>query len=522
MTTVVVDLTVAAIGARCDARTYRGPAAVYVDTWDPVPGGIRYGDDAVAAAGRRPRRVEPYPLAWIDDAALVLAGRLVAVDDLVTGLLRDGVGRVCPSGADLLVLTVPSHWGSRRRARLRSCAEGVAPRLVLVETAVAVWAGSGPGGDRAVVLESGPLGSATTLVAGGRVRGCALDAELLPQDLDRPDGAARAADLVGAVVEGDWAVSEVLVAGTAPESLQFEWALRERGLTGVVDVAAPDAALRGAERVGPDVAQVEAGAEAAANRAGVVDPAVERARVDVRPGPPPAEADADGPPAPRRASGRKLAALAAALLVIAVAGAWLIWPRSNDAVTAEPAVTEVPTATAQTPIRGSSAVPLPSTVQGSSAARPSPSPSTSTPQARTVTDHRVSLQVPKSWWETDREAVGRGSRVRVEGPDGSRLMLVQNPVAYGAGQDEVAAQLRRTIADRGPTSFDGFDPYAEYAGRDVIAYREHTASGSTVHWRVLVLDGLQISVGCEPSEMHPDRVADVCDQAIRTLHVNPA
>lgn len=527
MTTVVVDLTVAAIAARCGARTYRGPAAVYVDIRYPQPGSVRYGDEAVAEAARRPRRVERYPAAWIDDDVVVIAGRLLAVDELLTGLLRDGVSRVAAAGADRLVLTVPSRWGASRRSRLRSCAELIAPRVALADSAEAVWAGSGPGGARAVVVEAGPLGTTAALVVDGQVHGSAFDAELTPQDLDHHEGAARAADLVGAVLDGNWQVSEVLVTGPAPTSLQFEWALRERGLTGIVDVAAPDAALRGAERVGLD----ESRAEPERGPATVAETVEELPWVEAVPwsaGREPVQTLGEPEPgvdrrAGRRwASGRALAALAAGVLVVTVAVGWLVWPRSDDTVTAEPAVTAVPTTSPPkpTPEKSAPGKSAPGkSAPGKTAPGTTTTPPTPTVPSQIVTDHRVSLQVPTSWWETDRAAVGRASRLRVEGPDGSRLMLVQNKLDSGADQEDVAAQLRRTVADRGPSNFDGFDPSASYGGRDVVEYREHTTSGSTVNWHVLVLDGLQVSVGCEPAARHPSPVDEVCEQAIRTLRV---
>jgi len=96
------------------------PSAVYVDG----EGNIHAGRDAERMAQVDPGGYEPNPKRRIDDGAVLLGGRELAVADLLAAVLR-AVARAAAEAVGFLpaaVLTYPASWGSLRRQTLQDAA----------------------------------------------------------------------------------------------------------------------------------------------------------------------------------------------------------------------------------------------------------------------------------------------------------------------------------------------------------------------------------------------------------------
>jgi actin-like ATPase involved in cell morphogenesis len=113
------------------------PSATFVDR-----GGATYvGRDAERLMITDPARFEPYPKSRIDEHAVLLGDREVAVPDLLAAVLRRVAAEAAQAGTPAgghTVLTCPADWGPRRRAVLAGAAEVAGlGRVTLVDEPVA-------------------------------------------------------------------------------------------------------------------------------------------------------------------------------------------------------------------------------------------------------------------------------------------------------------------------------------------------------------------------------------------------
>lgn len=135
----------------------------------------------------------------------------------------------------------------------------------------------------------------------------------------------------------------------------------------------------------------------------------------------------------------------------------------------------------------------------------------------------VAVQVPASWRRTelagDRVDDGRGVRAVFAAPDdGRRLVAVVTGLRDGATQASVAQSLANRLTQRGDDVVVEFAPASSYGGREVITYRELPASGPAVRWYVAVLDGVQVSVGCQEGT-GTESIDAPCRAAVESLAV---
>lgn len=173
---------------------------------------------------------------------------------------------------------------------------------------------------------------------------------------------------------------------------------------------------------------------------------------------PPTPIDDDPPPTGARSRGRLVAVIAALLVVVAAA-----------------------TGVAVVVIRdGASAAPAAQADQ-------------------VVQLGRVGLTVPGGWRSSSEPpAEGVVSRTTFAAPENdSRLIVLQNTVRDTSTLASVAVSLRNRIDQRGDAVVQEFSASTQYAGREVIGYREVPVSGGTIRWYLLVERGLQVSIGCQ-------------------------
>jgi molecular chaperone DnaK (HSP70) len=116
------------------------PSAAFLDR----AGAVHVGRDAERLMVDDPARFEPFPKRRVDDGAVLLGDREIAVVDLLAAVLRRVVAEAALAGAPAAggaVLTCPVQWGSGRRAVLRRAAKvaGIGAAHLVDEPVAAAW-----------------------------------------------------------------------------------------------------------------------------------------------------------------------------------------------------------------------------------------------------------------------------------------------------------------------------------------------------------------------------------------------
>lgn len=137
----------------------------------------------------------------------------------------------------------------------------------------------------------------------------------------------------------------------------------------------------------------------------------------------------------------------------------------------------------------------------------------------------ATLSVPGDWRQSGQDTPSDATddpttrrAVFVSEADGGRIIAVLTELRDGSTPQSVASSLRNRIGQRGDDVVTEFSADTQYAGRDVISYREAPASGSAIRWYVIVDDGLQVSIGCQAGTT-AESVDDECARAVRSVRV---
>ena len=464
-----IHLTDSALWSRCGDVEFNSPAAVFVGAT-----GLGFGE---VPRGCEPDTCERHPVRFIDDRLLAVGDEMLDMAEVLAGLLAHAAaGSGCAGVVDVVVLTHPANWGRRRRGSLAAAGRTVGREVVLVPLPEAVRRAVGTGGNVEVaVLDVGRLASTVTI---GGSSDCVHLGEWGSADIPRwadtgPNALGSEGDPVAPLraacqewpprmlMTGDLSAHERHVLRTALESSGSRITV-VRAVSGSQVVAGALALVRerrpaaSPESPGPDAAEV-----------------IPSRRRWLRVG-------------AGASVGAGLVALAA---VAAVAGFSPELPQ-----------TEAP----PQPMSGPAAVGV---------AAPTPAPA---PVERSNTG-RVTVPVPPGWGE--RAAGRREDRLEFVRDDGAaaRILVVQKELEPGADLDAVADALRRRIEQR-PGTFRAFDR-EETDGRELLTYREVPDPDSEVRWQVLVVDGLQVSIGCQTTaDGWPDLVGP-CEKVIRSTEV---
>jgi molecular chaperone DnaK len=146
--------------------------------------------------------------------------------------------------------------------------------------------------------------------------------------------------------------------------------------------------------------------------------------------------------------------------------------------------------------------------------------------AQQIAEYHYRFTVPDGWQRSggnqQTRQVNLGPIDASSEPD--QIFVRETELAYDvdADRDRAVRELRmdydgkRMATD--PPAFDGFDPTASFAGREVLYYFEVVDAG-TVDWYVLFGARYQISVGCQHDEVAAARVGIACDRVVRTLTI---
>lgn len=121
-------------------------------------------------------------------------------------------------------------------------------------------------------------------------------------------------------------------------------------------------------------------------------------------------------------------------------------------------------------------------------------------------DAVVSVDVP-GWRMTESTP---DSEIWTSGDEGMRVLVAARPTPVGT-QDELDAVMLRALDGLGG------DGGVVVTGRSPVAYEERFPD-STTSWRVLLVDGHQVSVGCQYRELTEGR-RENCDRFTATARV---
>lgn len=141
-------------------------------------------------------------------------------------------------------------------------------------------------------------------------------------------------------------------------------------------------------------------------------------------------------------------------------------------------------------------------------------------QGRTYAQYSYKFVAPEGWVQTGDNVDARQVVVKPQDAQSSAdddLVVVQEIVlSYdgGAQRERLASELREQTSAN-PGVYTDFSEHYEYAGHDVVHYRENKPA-ATVHWYVLAHGTAQVSVGCQEAKMQ-SRVRAACEQIVRTL-----
>ena len=140
----------------------------------------------------------------------------------------------------------------------------------------------------------------------------------------------------------------------------------------------------------------------------------------------------------------------------------------------------------------------------------------------TVQLGRVNLTVPGGWRSSSEPpAEGVVSRTTFAAPENDRrLIILQNTVRDTSTLASVAVSLHNRIDQRGDAVVQEFSASTQFAGREVISYREVPVSGGTIRWYLMVERGLQVSVGCQ-SGSAGESVDAQCRGAVGSVRIAP-
>ncbi|MEV8436988.1 type VII secretion-associated protein [Actinosynnema sp. NPDC051121] len=146
--------------------------------------------------------------------------------------------------------------------------------------------------------------------------------------------------------------------------------------------------------------------------------------------------------------------------------------------------------------------------------------STTAAEGKTIAQYEYSFVAPTGWQQTGGQVETRKVLLKPEAPESDLdvIAVEERLLNYDATEDRERAEseLRGQYDQREKVS--DFDPSADFAGKNVVYYREEVGS-AVIDWYVLFQDDVQVSVGCQYPQDGRDRVRPACEQVVGTLTV---
>lgn len=144
-------------------------------------------------------------------------------------------------------------------------------------------------------------------------------------------------------------------------------------------------------------------------------------------------------------------------------------------------------------------------------------------QPQELARYRYSLEHPSDW-EPTREDPRRWQTVLEpeEGELDGLIAVEQGDLGYNAEApgNPAVAELRQHYVTKinAGERFSGFDESRNFAGREVVFYREELPAAD-VEWYVIHEKQYRVSVGCQYGSSGADEVRKACEQVVRSLVV---
>lgn len=480
MSAVELVVTETRVWARSATTHWDGPPSIVLGS---------NGFDLVVGESLNPPTQVSSVVQHVSADAIALLPRIPSVTDGLTAVIGTALEHLrVTAPCDRITIIGPTEWGAARRAVLDQAARRWTGEVRFEELAVrAVAVDEGTSHSRrTLVLEFGAL---TTTVAtvlrdhqGVRLESCAHEPNLaLAEVLPESPGFDALCALIGRLLDGQQVDLAQVVGLTEPAEFEVLRAAVRRGC-------------------GPEV-ELRSVAGADLIRGKQTEPILVPEPAPV--GPPPdwmqPLRERVAAQQPRRRGTAYVAVAVAAVVVVAAAvvGGVLLKNRAADAPVATP--TTAPTTSRQV------------------AAPPSPV------DAEPEVFGRVRFQVPDGWrLTTPPDANGR-ARVELSPEDGARMRIIvaQTQVAFGAGYEQVAANLEAQIGQRPEGVLTDLKRDVVFGGRSGLAYRERPGDGSTVMWHVLLEYGIQLSIGCQYVGDSWPTLSATCDRFGGSVRVVP-
>jgi molecular chaperone DnaK len=146
--------------------------------------------------------------------------------------------------------------------------------------------------------------------------------------------------------------------------------------------------------------------------------------------------------------------------------------------------------------------------------------STTAAEGKTIAQYDYSFVAPNGWQQTGGQVETRKVLLKPASSESDLdvIAVEERLLNYDATEDRGRAEseLRGQYDQRERVS--DFDPSADFAGKDVVYYREEAGS-AVIDWYVLFQDDVQVSVGCQYPQDGRDRVRPACEQVVGTLTV---
>ncbi|MDQ0377515.1 type VII secretion-associated protein [Amycolatopsis thermophila] len=144
------------------------------------------------------------------------------------------------------------------------------------------------------------------------------------------------------------------------------------------------------------------------------------------------------------------------------------------------------------------------------------------PPGKVIAQYHYQFTAPPDWTQTGGDA---GLRETVIRPANAQeqfdaVSVQEHPLNYDASadRDRLVRELREAIG-KDTTQYSGFNPDANYGGRDVIVYHQALPDAG-IDWYALAQGNVQVNVGCVyANESARERVNAACTQVIRTLNI---
>jgi len=158
-------------------------------------------------------------------------------------------------------------------------------------------------------------------------------------------------------------------------------------------------------------------------------------------------------------------------------------------------------------------------------------PQQPTPPANQIAVYDYSFTRPDGWEQTggapnDRQVLLRPIDRKTTGSDSpvDRIAVQEQTLVYDSDVDrsralkELQDQYDKRVRDGDKVS--GFADATTFAGKSVVHYREEV-SGAAVDWYIQFARKVQVSVGCQATDVGKAQVRTACEQIVRSLVIKP-